>query len=990
MIRLLTLTTLASLILTAAAQAVDIEAFEFNDADGTTLTNATNTINAANIWFEDPQMAPSDIRGGVYNIVKGSQALESNYLQLGNITSGTRFLVLRAGSWSFQDFDSTRLEEFRIAFLNDDTGNSGSTITAQMSIRRNAAGNVEIAGDSLGTGSTNLPAPAPVATDQTTPFLAVLEINKTSNTYKVYYKDGTNPSQVLGMGAIAPTRGGNSIRLAVNNNFSSGSFDYPFVPPGEKFAIDRIAVTDTNPITDLIALEVDRATGAMTLKNTSGAGLTGLQSYSVTSTVGAFDPTKWKKIAGNYDSTGDGSVDNAPWAVTTSTKTQLAEMFQSGDGGGLTNNQQVGLSVPAGGTWLKSPFEDLHMSLNFASGVTRTVNVNFVGNNGLKWKDGDFNFDNSINGTDWLSFIGNSESNLSGLSRVEAYQRGDLNGDGFNDIADFAAFKVAYTAANGAGSFEEMLASIPEPASFVLFLFGLLALGVFARQRPRRLAVAFAVGNPSLQFPSKSNTMLTRYSRVFGAVIALTTIVLTFPAAQALVLEDFPFSDTGGPALDQAANVAHAGNNWVLSGNSWDTSTVLNGKYNILKSSASLANAHIDIANITTGKVWLVADFSGWNFSATASGTSEEVRFAFLDNDSTPPTGSTITAQMNIVRGSGALALNGTGALGTGATNVSGTFGLPLVRSTPFSMVLELDKILDQYSVYYKDNTSPYALLGTAELGASTLNAGDRDGNSIRFAATGMYNDTSEFVDVDRIYLTDTSPIGAVTPVALSLEAKSNGLLTLNNTTASAITFDSYRIASDSNALNFGGWNSLSDQGTSAVDGTDPGTTAGDGVGETWDEAGGSNDGVLAESFLLGSSTMAPNDSIPLGSGFKVGGTHDLTFQYREVGSGAIVTGNISYVTVAGVPGDYNNNGTVDAADYVLWRDHSGTAFQLQNEVASTTPGQVTAEDYNAWRSRFGNTSGSGSALGESSSVPEPSSLLLILLGLGLAGRKRL
>ncbi len=406
--------------LPTVARAIDIEAFEFNDSDGTLLANATNAINAANKWIEDPGMAPSDIRGGVYNVVKGTLVLESNYLQLGNITSGTRYLVARMSKWDFENFDSTRLEEFRLAFLNDDTGTSGSTITAQMSIRRNAAGNVEIVGDSLGTGSTNLPAPATIATVQSAPFTAVLEINKTSNTYKVFYKDNTSPTQVLGMGSIAPTRNGNSIRMSVNNDFSAFNTNYPADPPFEVFAVDRVALTDTNPLTDLLTLEVDRVSGAMTLRNTSGVGLTGLESYSITSTVGAFDPTKWKTVAGNYDSTGNGSVDNAPWAVTTSLKTQLAEAFQSGDGGGLTNNQSVVLNVPAGNTWLKSPFEDVHMTLNFAGGVARTVNVNFIGNSGIKWTAGDLNFDNSLTVADWLVFIGYSETNLSGLSRAEA------------------------------------------------------------------------------------------------------------------------------------------------------------------------------------------------------------------------------------------------------------------------------------------------------------------------------------------------------------------------------------------------------------------------------------------------------------------------------------------------------------------------------------------------------------------------------------------
>jgi hypothetical protein len=72
-----------------------------------------------------------------------------------------------------------------------------------------------------------------------------------------------------------------------------------------------------------------------------------------------------------------------------------------------------------------------------------------------------------------------------------------------------------------------------------------------------------------------------------------------------------------------------------------------------------------------------------------------------------------------------------------------------------------------------------------------------------------------------------------------------------------------------------------------------------------------------------------------------------------------------------GVPGDYNVNGTVDAADYALWRKGG----PLQNEVDA--PGTVNAADYTAWRARFGNTSGSGLGVG---SVPEPTSMMLLLV----------
>ena len=87
-----------------------------------------------------------------------------------------------------------------------------------------------------------------------------------------------------------------------------------------------------------------------------------------------------------------------------------------------------------------------------------------------------------------------------------------------------------------------------------------------------------------------------------------------------------------------------------------------------------------------------------------------------------------------------------------------------------------------------------------------------------------------------------------------------------------------------------------------------------------------------------------------------------------------------AFQPVGTLPGDYNNNGVVDAADYILWRNGG----PLANEV--DTPGVVNAADYTAWRARFGNTSGSGAGVtGEppvtTSAVPEPSAFVLLAIG---------
>ena len=77
-----------------------------------------------------------------------------------------------------------------------------------------------------------------------------------------------------------------------------------------------------------------------------------------------------------------------------------------------------------------------------------------------------------------------------------------------------------------------------------------------------------------------------------------------------------------------------------------------------------------------------------------------------------------------------------------------------------------------------------------------------------------------------------------------------------------------------------------------------------------------------------------------------------------------------------GLPGDYNNNQVVDAADYVVWRNGG----PLLNEGASS--GVVDQADYDFWRARFGIGSGAGAGAGVTAAVPEPASCGLAALAL--------
>jgi hypothetical protein len=76
------------------------------------------------------------------------------------------------------------------------------------------------------------------------------------------------------------------------------------------------------------------------------------------------------------------------------------------------------------------------------------------------------------------------------------------------------------------------------------------------------------------------------------------------------------------------------------------------------------------------------------------------------------------------------------------------------------------------------------------------------------------------------------------------------------------------------------------------------------------------------------------------------------------------------------VPGDYNHNGVVDAADYVVWRASLGSTMALAAD--GNMNGKIDAGDYDVWAEQFGQSPPAPAA---ASAAAEPSSGMLILCG---------
>jgi hypothetical protein len=88
-----------------------------------------------------------------------------------------------------------------------------------------------------------------------------------------------------------------------------------------------------------------------------------------------------------------------------------------------------------------------------------------------------------------------------------------------------------------------------------------------------------------------------------------------------------------------------------------------------------------------------------------------------------------------------------------------------------------------------------------------------------------------------------------------------------------------------------------------------------------------------------------------------------------------------TYVDVVAVssPGDFNDDGHIDAADYVVWRKNLGQPTETALHGNGDNMNGVDQGDYNLWRQNFA-VSGSGAG-GSSQPVPEPAATILDFAG---------
>ncbi|TWT40636.1 dockerin type I domain-containing protein [Botrimarina hoheduenensis] len=87
--------------------------------------------------------------------------------------------------------------------------------------------------------------------------------------------------------------------------------------------------------------------------------------------------------------------------------------------------------------------------------------------------------------------------------------------------------------------------------------------------------------------------------------------------------------------------------------------------------------------------------------------------------------------------------------------------------------------------------------------------------------------------------------------------------------------------------------------------------------------------------------------------------------------------GSLDLVLTAALPGDFNDDGVVDSADYTVYRDTLASTTDLRADA--NRDGRITEADYQQWIANYGASAGSATA------VPEPGGAALVAAITGLA-----
>jgi hypothetical protein len=713
----------------------------------------------------------------------------------------------------------------------------------------------------------------------------------------------------------------------------------------ERSWIEGLAFVPTGT-TVFLTGSLDRDTGNLTINNPTNVAFN-IASYSITSAGGALNGTQWQSITNNNILPDP----NNDWSITSGTPIASQTALSEADGGG----SQPFAVLPAGtgvmnfgnNVWRRTPIEDAQVSLTLTNGGVVTIIPEYTGD---AITAGDFTGpsgtpDGAINQLDYLALIGGLHVNHA--TDALAYAGGDITLDGLVDRTDVLNFRNVFNNMNGAGSFDAMIAglSVPEPS---VVLLGAIGVGWMAVTRRRRRSKNDECQETSLETAPRNRSVVHHSSALNPLVaVAIVAAVLANSALAQVPVVNWSFDPLiTGPAGQVIAdpttnhpNINLMDGQAVVWANMPSAVQLLNGEELVLSGRVTFTG--ID-GNESGGFRWgFFRDgfpYTEWNTldppptGGGAPATRPQVTtgwLGYLANASAggpngrleaknPDAGGFFTAShMSTFGGSTA---NFAGPCDNAATTANTGAGGPGCGNPVFNLAnggpttglgdgeYEFQIVVGRYgeevtvsaSLVEQGPTADYSLfLGggidhngrpPAGYAANNTLVVPRphlafEFNRVSFLFAGSVFQADQADFVD-VFVTPR----AIESLTLEIDLANNGAGRFVNESGEDFDMIYYEITSESGSLKKNTWDPFDPTPLAAPDG----------VG--WNVAGGSSNFVLSEVNL----------------------------------------------SAGALDGDFNLDGEVDSADYVMWRKNAGSAA-----------------DYDLWVENFGATGGGGTGAKE-------------------------
>ncbi|TWT87613.1 PEP-CTERM motif protein [Pseudobythopirellula maris] len=765
------------------------------------------------------------------------------------------------------------------------------------------------------------------------------------------------------------------------------------------WAFDNLEVfTGENPVSGLaLKLVVDRDTNEVRIVNETGSPVD-LRGYSVTSGAGAFEEAEASFMA---------PANN--WLQATRLDDESNDLSELNL---LSDALAADDSIEFGDVWRRFYLDESDVAFEYlVAGSDEPIPglVEFIGNEQendegviepTSYEFLDLNYDSKIDLLDWEKFKTGFGKSMLGKTRAERYALGDLNDDERHDSLDFQQFQSSFDAANGEGAFAAAL-SAPEPGALVLALFAVAA--VLAPRGLRRaaplaavLAIACCCGTASAQLKLYEEDF---ESAVLGAFQEedvdgdeVWTNTFTNPIYGAWnntnANDDVPGVGPAYAGVDPKTDGISDWADWAFVDKAAWFEADDQGRSDFTRGSGVVMVADPDEWDDTDPDPLLIADPNLPQRDDIAQGfTPDDLYDAFVTTPTISIPAGTPAGRIKLSFDSSWRGNEFEDDLDennnqTAHVNVSFDGGL-------FQEVFRRES--DPDSPTYDPSQENERVSGI-----DLMYDGSATELQLEFGMTGAWNDW--WWAIDNISVAVPS-----NPLKLRINTyNGEGFLEADDSITTAIEY--LGVESENGVLRGDLATGLAGADLDPADGPDAGATAGDSEGEQWESLSDAetSDHLFADAFLFGDTAFADEtsttpgvvNSAPLGVIFDTLTSpedRDVRFSYL-LDTGDLVEVapedvEYFYDASAGLAGDYNNDGSVDAADFTVWRDNLGDPNE--NALSNNGDGQngVDIADYDRWVQNYG---ARAAVSGPSSAVPEPgSAALLALAATALAAVRR-